>query len=262
MIKIFSLKKLIKRIFVSILIILIFVCIAQYIKEVVFSDPERILENISPSLKYLAYLPVKERVYDPDRTITYSLSYMNIIPIGRADFSAQEKGNYILLKAEAKVSDFINNLYEVDAKAFSLIDKNKFYPYKYIEKTTFDIKKKEKEIIFYPDKNIAERDGKKYKIPPMTFCPLSAFYYLQLQDLTLYRSYKIKLLSKEEIYVLEARVTEESDDIVLLEGEVRRQDLSSNHGASFEIYMSKKYRVPLLMKIKTAAGIIIARAII
>ncbi|RLE47177.1 MAG: hypothetical protein DRJ31_09280, partial [Candidatus Methanomethylicota archaeon] len=125
----------------------------------------------------------------------------------------------------------------------------------------FDIKEKKKEIVFHPEKNIAERDGKKYKIPPMTFCPLSAFYYLQLQDLALYRAHKIKLLSKEEIYILEARVTEEKGDVVLLEGEVRREDLSSNHGVAFEIYMSKEFRAPLLLKIKTAAGVIIARAI-
>lgn len=254
-------KQVAKKVIMWIFILFILVCVAQYVKESFFSDPERILENISPRLKYLTYLPIEERVYDPDRTITYSLTYMNVIPMGKADFFVQKKENYILLGAEARVSDFINNLYEIKAKVWSMINPEKFYPYKYIEFTKFDIKEKEKEIVFHPDKNIAEREGKKYKIPPMTFCPLSAFYYLQLQDLTLYRAHKIKLLSKEEIYVLEARVTEEKGDIVLIEGEVRREDLSSNHGAAFEIYMSKEYRIPLLMKIKTAAGIIFVRAI-
>ena len=254
-------KKLIKGIMFWSLVVVLFICIAQYVKEIVFSDPQRISDNLSPRLEHLSYLSIEKRVYDADRPITYSLSYMNLIPLGRVNISAKEIENYILLRADVSVADFINNLYTIKAGVQSLIDKQKFYPYKYVESTKFDVKEKKKEIIFYPNKNMAQREGKKYKIPPMTFCPLSAFYYLQLQDLALYRVHKIKLLSKEEIYVLEARVTQEDGDIVVIEGQVRREDLSSSHGAKFEFYVSKKFRIPLLIKIKTNSGTIIARAI-
>lgn len=257
----FQIKKFIKRTIAGILIVLVFVCIIQYTKETVLGNPKRILDNISPRLKHLTNLSIAEKVYNADRPITYSLSYMNIFPIGKAYFSAQKRKNHILLKATAKVSNFINSIYPVEAGVWSRIDKEKFYPYQYVEVTKIPEKEKKKEIIFYPNKNMAERDGKKYKIPPMTFCPLSAFYYLQMQDFSLGKTYKIKLLSKEEIYVLEVKVVEEEGDIVALRGQVRREDLSSTHGASFEFFVSKEFRVPLLIKIKTHSGTIVARAI-
>lgn len=261
MAKVTKIKKFTKRIIAGILIVLVFACGIQYIKETVLGNPKRILDNISPRFKHLTNLSIAEKVYNADRSITYSLSYMNIFPIGKAYFSAQDKKNHILLKATAKVSDFIRSMYEVEAGAESTIDKEKFYPLKYVEITKTPEKEKKKEIIFYPDKNMAEREGKKYKIPPMTFCPLSAFYYLQLQDFSLGKTHKIKLLSKEEIYVLEVKVIEEEGDIVVLSGQVRREDLSSTHGANFEFFVSKTLRFPLLIKIKTHSGTIIARAI-
>lgn len=253
-------KVVMKRILKSLLVLFMFIGIAQYVKESYFNDPKRIFENTRSKYQDLSYLSLKNKIYGPDISITYQLTYMNFIPLGQVHMSVEDREDLIMLKAIAFPAGYLKNMYGVEAEIYSTIDKDRFFPLKYVESVKILERKREKEIIFYPEKNLAEREGKKYKIPPMTFCPLSAFYYLRLQDLGLGKAYKIKLLSKEEIYVLNAKVVEDKDGVVKLVGQARRKDLSSQHGASFELFVSKESRIPLLMKVRTSTGIIAARA--
>ncbi|MFC1753117.1 DUF3108 domain-containing protein, partial [Thermoproteota archaeon] len=122
--------------------------------------------------------------------------------------------------------------------------------------------KKVKEIKFYPERDIAEREGIFYKIPNKTYDPISVIFTLLDWEFVIGEEIILELLSKEEIYELRATPVEVKGEIYKLEGEVLRQDRSSLHGATFELWVrAGDIRVPLLIKVKTKAGLIHLRLV-
>jgi len=251
-----------KYILITFFVLIVGAFTFQFIKESNLSRPEVIYKNIISKYKNLDDLELKSLVYSPQRKIELLVSYGNLIPLARVKIQSQKgSSGKIKLIGLAKTGKFPSVFCKAGAEITSIIDKTNFLPKKYIEDIYYAQKKEYKEITFDQRKNIATREDNKYKVPPMTFCPLSAFYYLQLQDLELGKLHQIKLISKEEVYVLEVKVAGEEGDIVMLDGQIRREDLSSRHGAAFECWMSKELRIPLFLKIKTPVGIVTARAI-
>jgi hypothetical protein len=251
-----------KRIIIGILLVLVLACLVQFVKETVLSDPRRIYAKVMPKYKSLSGQEIKDIVFSPDRDVKMLMRYMNIVPLGKMQLKAEGvSGSRIKLSAEASPASWISVFYRASAKATSLIDNSRFYPEKYTEDLSYGDKRETKEIIYDQKKHLALRENNKYKIPPMTFCPLSAFYYLQLEDFEVQSIHQVKLITKEEVYLLEAKVLEIEDDIIRLEGQVKREDSSSTHGAEFELWISQELRVPLLFKVKTPAGLMIARTI-
>lgn len=231
------------------------------VKESVLNNPTRIYNKTKSKYEGLAGLSAKEIVYSPKRGTTYALRYMTIVPMGKAKMFAKEEGRKVLLNAIAEPISFIKNIYPVQAKIESLIDKEEFYPLRYREITVTPEKERKKEMVFYQSKNIMERDGNKYQIPSMTFCPVSAFYFLQVQNLEVGRDYEIPLISKEDIYLLKMSVISKKDNIVKLKGSVRRRNLSSSHGADFTVWIAEDIRTPLLFKVWTQVGSLTGRLI-
>jgi len=227
----------------------------------VLNSPTRIYKKTKAKYEELTGLSIKEVVYSPERNTTYALRYMTIVPMGTAKMFVQEKGRKILLNAIAEPISFINNIYPVKAKIESLIDGKEFYPLRYRETTITPEKEKNKEMVFYQSKNIMEREGNKYKIPSMTFCPVSAFYFLQVQELAVGQDYEIPLISKEDIYLFKMKVISKKDNIFKLKGSVRRRNLSSSHGADFTIWIAEDTRTPLLFKVWTQVGSLTGRLI-
>ncbi len=251
-----------KRIISVIILGLISLGIGQFVKETALSDPQRIYNKVMPKLQYLSGQEAKDLVYSGQRKMQFLMNYANVFPVAQAQIHLEEVSlNQLKLCAKAQTIGLAKAVYKAFAESNSLIDRTDFFPLNYTEKISYGEKEESKEITYDQKEHIAIRESKRYKIPPLTFCPLSAFYYLQLQDLKPGSIHRIKLFSKEEIYILEAKVEEAEDDIVKLSGQVKRENLSSSHGVEFEFWMAQSLKTPLLFKVKTQAGLIIVRAI-
>ena len=248
-----------KKIALYTFIAVVFIIIICIVKESVLNNPTRIYNKTKSKYEDLVGLSAKEIVYSSKRNTTYALRYMTIIPMGKAKMFAEEKGRKILLNAIAEPTNFIKNIYAVKAKIESLIDGKEFYPLRYRETTITPEKEKNKEMVFYQSKNIMERDGNKYQIPSMTFCPVSAFYFLQVQELAVGKDYEIPLITKEDIYLFKMKVISKKDNIFKLKGSVRRRNLSSSHGADFTVWIAEDIRTPLLFKVWTQVGSLTGR---
>jgi len=253
---------MVKKVILSVLVVIILICLIQFVKEVTLNNPQKIYDNIFPEYKYLVDLPVKGKVYNSQRDVVFALTYMNLIPLGKVEMSAEEIDDHILLKAVVKVAGYVKKFYKVEVQVQSLIDKNTLYPLKYTEIINLPEKKRRKEIIYNQDTHIMERKGKKYKIPPLTLGPISAFYYLQTQDFELGRDHEMIIVSKEDVYLLKMEAVEKTGNIFKMKGQVRRRNLSSSHGTSFTLWISEDLRIPLLFKVTTEAGSLTARAIV
>ena len=250
-----------KKVMLIVLVLVVLVCLVQFTKESILNNPRKIYENIFPNYKYLADLSAKDKVYVSQRNLTYALTYMNLLPLGKVRMSAEEDGGRILLKAVADVAGYVKKFYKVEVQAQSLIDKNTFYPLKYTEIINLPDRKKVKEMVYDQNRHIMERKGKRYKIPPLTLCPVSAFYYLQTQDFKLGKKYEMNIVSKEDIYLLKMEAVEKEGNIFKLKGSVRRRNLSSSHGTDFALWISEDLRIPLLFKVTTEAGSLTGRAL-
>lgn len=250
-----------KKVMLSVLAVIIFVCLIQFVKETILNNPQKIYNNIFPKYKYLVNLSARDKVYNSQRDVTYALTYMNLIPLGKVEMFVEEMDGRILLKAVTKVAGYVKKIHKVEVQAQSLIDKNTLCPLKYTEIIKLPDKKKVKEMVYDQNRHIMERKGKKYKIPPLTFCPVSAFYYLQIQDFKLGKKYEMNIVSKEDIYLLKMEVVEKEGNIFKLKGSVRRRNLTSSHGTDFTLWISEDLRVPLLFKVTTEAGSLTARAV-
>jgi len=250
-----------KKVMLIVLTLIVVVCLVQFTKESILNNPQKIYNNIFPKYEYLVDISARDKVYTPQRNLTYALTYMNLVPLGKVEMSAEEMDGSILLKAVVKVAGYVKKIYKVEVQAQSLIDKNTLYPLKYTEIINLPDKKKVKEMVYDQNRHIMERKGKKYKIPPSTLCPISAFYYLQTQDFKLGRKYEMNIVSKEDVYLLKMEAIEKKDNIFKLKGQVRRRNLSSSHGTSFTLWVSEDLRIPLLFKVTTEAGSLTARAL-
>jgi len=250
-----------KKVMLIVLALIVVVCLVQFTKESILNNPQKIYSNIFSKYKYLVDLSAKEKVYNFQRDVEYALTYMNLIPLGRVEMSAEEMDGRILLKAVAKVAGYVKKIYKVEVQAQSVIDKNKLYPLKYTEIINLPDKEKVKEMAYDQNRHIMEREGKRYKIPALTFCPISAFYYLQTLDLKLGQKYEMNIVSKEDIYLLKMEAVEKTGNIFKMKGQVRRRNLSSSHGTSFTLWVSEDLRIPLLFKVTTEAGSLTARAV-
>ena len=251
-----------KKIALYTFVVIAFIIIICIIKESVLNNPTRIYNKTKSKYESLTGLSVKKAVYSPKRTTTYALRYMTIIPMGKAKMFTQEQEGKILLSAVAQPPSFVKNIYDAKAEIESLIDGEEFYPLRYREVTITPEKERKKEMLFYQSKNIMERDGNKYQIPAMTFCPVSAFYFLQVQNLEVGQDYEIPLISKEDIYLFKMKVISKKDNIFKLKGSVRRRNLSSSHGADFTVWITDDMRIPLLFKVWTQAGSLTGRLIL
>jgi len=250
---------MVKKVMLSVLAVVVLICLIQVVKETILNNPQKVYDSILPGYKYLVDLPIEEKVYNSQRDVVYDMTYMNLLPLGKVKMSAEEDGNRILLKAAVDIAGYVKRFYKVEIEIQSLIDKRKFYPLKYSEIINLPDRNKVKEMVYDQDEHIMVRKGKKYKIPPLTFCPISAFYHLQTQDFKLGEKHEINIISKEDVYLLKMEAVEKKGNIFKLKGSVRRRNLSSSHGTDFTLWISEDLRIPLLFKVSTEAGSLTGR---
>lgn len=251
---------MIKRIFGFILLACVILVVILSVKETVIDNPEGILEK----------LPKEEwSVFTEEKELIFLVKYMGIIPIGKAKIKVDSSTSYngrdvYKLLAEAETSGFAAIFYKAKARIESYMDKNKFYSLRYKEELILPDDKgpKIKEIIYDQENHIMTRANMKRKILPDTQDPLSAIFYLRIQDFNIEESIVMNTITKEENYEFKTDVTKKQDNLWMLKSKVQRQDRSSYHGVKFYLWLSSDLRrLPLLVKLWTQAGPITMRLI-
>ncbi|MFC1646345.1 DUF3108 domain-containing protein [Candidatus Omnitrophota bacterium] len=199
-------------------------------------------------------------LWSEGRAFVFDIIYMNIVSPGTVNFVLNDGGIFkgestFKLKATVKQSELFKKIYKAGIVISSIVKKSNGAPLEYNELITTPEEEKTKKISFFPSKNVAEREGIKFKIPDNTYDPLSVFFNFLSSDFKIGEEIVLSLLSKEEIYDFKITPIEMENDIYKLVGEVYRQDRSSTHGAKFTIWvLGGEVRVPLLVKVVSAAG--------
>jgi len=234
------------------------------------NNPQRIFAKIQDQVTATdrqEFNSFQDWLWKTDRAFVFDVIYMNMSSTGTTTMKVVEQtpfdGNQAyVLEAVMQPNQFIKSAYDAKMSIRSIVSQKEKASLFYQEKTTTPEKTKIKEIVFNPAQEIAERDGIKFKIPALTFDPLSVFFAFLDREFTIGKPIVLNLLSKEEIYEFSIEPIELASDIFTLKGEVRRKDRSSAHGAKFTIWvLNQKTKVPLLAKISSAAGPIYIRLV-
>ena len=257
-------KKILQILF-SVFLLIALVTVAINVRR---NNPELILKKLKGNIELTnapQFIDYSDWLWQPGRTFVFEVVYMNIFSPGTATMSVKEEtfidGKPVInLEAVMEPNDFFKEIYDSRMVISSAIRKDTKVSLWYQELTSTPEKNKTKEIIFDPDENIATREEIKYKIIGDTYDPLSAFFNFLSSDFRIDEPIVLNLLSKEEIYEFKVVPTEVKNGIYKLKGEVARKDRSSTHGAKFTIWVKNgQVRVPLLMKVISAAGPIYVR---
>jgi hypothetical protein len=249
-------KWLIKLIFIVILITLTLAIFVNTCRN----SPAKIKNRLSSKIKNYTGSDYHSWLWQKNRELNFDIIVLNIFTYGNLSLSIAGESDFrnepsYLLNAEVVANNFFKEIFDAKMNISSAISKDKQFSLWYSELSVMPEKNRSKEIIFDIKNNIATRDGLMIKIPNNTFDPLSVIFKLLDYDFQINRQIEIKLLSKREIYVLKATPVELRDSIYKLEGEVLRQDRSSNHRVGFTLWvLNGSVRAPLLIKAVTAAG--------
>jgi hypothetical protein len=226
------------------------------IKDKIFDTPEKSKHQIEVFLGKSAKKDLVFNIFGSNKELVYKMYYWSLIPLGEFKFvtKVDDLGNQFSLQATTDKS-FAEKIIKANARVTSYFSKNIQLPYKYEERTEVKGKVKTKEIIFDQANLITTREDKKFKIPTDTYDPVSAFVQALIMPLTKGSEQKIKMVSGEELYILKATVIKEDSGIAEVILDIKRENLTSSHGANFHVWITQdSARIPLVFKSWTPAG--------
>lgn len=260
---------MIKKIFKSFFVIIIVIIVGLLLKNIYLNNPNRIkllLKDKIQNSDCKDCLSASDWLWQDGRSFEFEIKYMNLFSPGSARMDILgdkfERRPVYILKAMLKTNTLFKKIYDVSMEISSVIEVETKLPRIYKERTYTPEKEKTKEIFFDQSRNIAEREGVKYEIPNGVYDPISVFFGFLNQDFKLNEEIVLNLLSKEEIYEFKIIPIELKNGIYKLKGDVHRSDKSSFHGADFTIWvLNDKKRIPLLIKVVSAAGPVYVRLI-
>ncbi len=234
---------------------LILVCFA-IIKDKVFDTPEKSKQKVASFLSKSAQNSLETNIFGTNKTYVYKMYYWSIVPMGELRFRTQvdDLGNVFSFEARTKGS-FAERFIKASAAVNSYFSKNIRLPYKYTEITDVDGKVKTKEFIFDQANLITTVGERKIKIPLDTYDPVSAFVRMLSLPLKGGAEQKIRFLSGRNVYVLKSTVLNESSGIVEVLVDMKREDLTSSHGAKLHVWITQdNVRIPLAFKSWSPVG--------
>lgn len=257
-----------KKIFLSIFLFIIILITTIISFNFYHNKPVSIFKKLESKInqtKNIKFTSYSNWLWHPGRVFIFDIIYMNIFSPGTAKMQIMEETDIrtipaYMLETSLELSALFKKIYDVKMILTSAVKRDTKLSLWYRELSITPEKIRTKEIIFEPEKLIATREKIKFKIPDNTYDPLSVFFNLLDNEFVIGKSIILNLLSKEEIYEFKATPTEVKNNIYKLEGEVFRKDRSSTHGAKFILWMlDGNIRVPLLVKVITAAGSVYLR---
>ena len=245
---------MIKRLRMYLVWILLSLSVIALLKDLIYDTPQRCYDTASAAIGSNGGRAAE--VLGGDYTLVYKIHYFSLIPLGTFKISRTDRGVGPVFTGEALTDDSFADIF-VDAsiRIESHFSRESDMPYRYVETTRVRDKIKVKEIEFDRTEKIASLGDKKIKIDENTCDPLGAF--VKALDLPFLedREYLVGLLAKKTIYRLTAKKTRPSKEFFEALVDVRREDGTSSHGATFKVWLtSGAERIPLLFKSWTPAG--------
>lgn len=247
---------MLRKIRYSVLVIFLILICAAVLKDKIFDTPQRCKERIESLLSKSAKNDITANIFNLDKTYVYKMYYWSLVPLGELKFITRvnDLGNIFSFRASTQ-GNFIEKFVRADAGVESYFSKNIRLPYKYTETTIVNGKTKTKEILFDQVNLITSRGDKRFKIPLNTYDPVSAFVHMLTLPIDQNDREKIKFISGEDVYLLKSTLINESDSIAEILIDMRRENLTSSHGADFHVWLTQDHaRIPLLFKSWTPAG--------
>lgn len=237
----------------SLLIVFLILLCAGILKDKILDTPQRSKQKISSFLAKTGKNDIEANIFKTDKTYVYKIYYLALIPMGELKFISRvdDLGNTFGFQASTEKS-FVEKFITAKAGVKSYYSKNIRLPYKYTEITDVKGKVKTKEIIFDQANLITTRGDRKFKIPLNTYDPVSAFVHMLSLPL---KAQNIKFVSGEEVYCLKSSSLNEMAGIADVLVDMRREDLTSSHGATFHVWITNdNARVPLVFKCFSPVG--------
>lgn len=229
--------------------LIIFLFLGGIFKDVFLDTPFLTRKKLEATLKKNGGTP---------ETLFYRLYFLSLLPMGMLEFSikSSSEGSVLSLEATPK-NGILQNSVKASARLESYLPKDSDLPYRYVEKTKYKEKTKDKIIDFDTKNLIAIRGERKIKTPPDTYDPVSAFYKILRQKIVKGERYSVRCISEDVIYLLAAEVQDNADGLFKIHMEIKREDGTPGHGAQFFVWVApgpEGVFLPVLFKSWTPVG--------
>lgn len=224
------------------------------------NSPEFILKKMSGEIERtqkISFRTYKDWLWSYDRTFVFDVIYMNIFSPGTAKMQILEETDIpgYIIETTLEPDEFFKKIYDAKMLLSAAVKKDTKQSLWYREKSVTPEKTSSKEIVFDTKGKIAIVGDTKIRILDSTYDPLSVFFNFLNSDFKIGEPIVLYLLSKRDIYEFKAIPKEIKNNIYKFTGEVYRKNRSANRGASFTLWVKNdKVRIPLLMKVVSAAG--------
>lgn len=209
----------------------------------------------------------------------YDLTWMGI-RAGSATLRFFETDTSVTISSKAESADWVSLFYRVEDKAVSLVKKVNKENGSYLKADRYRIKiregrhRRDKEILFYPEKNEAlyinhlENERKTFKVPADVLDPLSGFYQIRRMEIGLEPLF-VKIFDSKRVWNVKVdivgRETVEtgagSFKTVIVKPELNSEGIFNKKGEIF-IYLTDDDRhIPVLLKTKVLIGYVEAELV-
>lgn len=237
------------KIKIAAIILLASIVLAAIAKDVFFDTPASGKQKLDLSLK---------KHSGSIKTLTYRMHFLSLLPMGTLEFTTQSSGTETMLIFEASPrGGIMQDKIAASARLESHLSQDGDLPLRYVERTKYKEKMKDKTIDFDRKNCIAVRGERKIKIPQDTYDPVSAFHKILHRELAKGDRYSVRCISEDVIYVLSADVQDDTGGMLKILMEIKREDGTSGHGARFTVWVVKGAEnmfLPVLFKSWTPVG--------
>jgi hypothetical protein len=210
------------------------------------------------------------------KVLLLELKAIGIIPLGTAriiDLGVENfNGRKVYhLKAIAETLQYFSRLFKAKAEADSFVDTKKLHSLKFIQHVDtpgdYDYNR---EIIYDQRRKIMKIGDTEREILKDTQDPLSAIFYLRKQQFQLHKEFNLNINTNQKNYLLAAKVIDyklinigkDRYGLWLVSAEVKRRNKNPRHRTSVKIwFLDNKNKLPVLIKVVSAGGLITARLI-
>jgi len=233
--------------------IILFFSILALLKGSIYDTPQRCYDTAAAVLGKNGERAAA--ALSGDYTLVYKIYYFSLIPMGTFKISKTQRREGPVFTGEALTDDSFADIFvHASMHMESHFNGKSGMPYRYVETTRVRDKIKQKTIVFDHAERIASYGDMKIKIYEDTCDPLGAFVKALHFPFVGTSEYSIDLLSKKTIYLLSAKKSHESKEFFEILVDVRRENRTSSHGATFKVWLTSAGRIPLVFKSWTPAG--------
>ncbi len=223
--------------------------------------------------------PIPSPVAEKKEVFKYDLTWMGI-KAGSATLKFSETGSVVTISSKAESADWVSLFYRVEDRAVSLVRKVSNENGSYLRAERYRIRiregrhRRDKEILFYPDKNKAlyinhlEKERKTFEVPAGTLDPLSGFYQIRRMEIGSEPLF-VKIFDSKRVWNVRVdivgRETVETEagsfKTVIVKPELKSEGIFNKKGEIFIYLTDDERHIPVLLKTKVLIGYVEAELV-